>query len=396
MAGPLHGIRIIDISAVISGPMACQVLADQGAEVIKVEPLGIGDITRLGGFRVGTVSAMFAAANRGKRSLAIDLSKPAGIEAIHKLAATADVFVQNFRPGAVERMGIGPDDLRKINPNLIYVSISGFGPTGPYSKWRVYDPIVQAITGVISIQQSRDIPIPDLIRTLVCDKSTAFTAAQAITAALFARLRGDAAGQHLVIPMLDASLYWLWPDALMGHSLTGPNMPGPLLYQIYRLQPTADGHLVYIAIGQGDWEGLCTALGHPQWWAEPRFHDVNERIKPENFEAVGELLNAAFLEMTTEDAINALHEHEVPCAPILSFDDMFEDAQVLHNEAVHTWEHPTAGPIRQAKPGVRWETTVHETVWACDELGQSSASVLRELGYGDEDLAALRSDGVIA
>jgi crotonobetainyl-CoA:carnitine CoA-transferase CaiB-like acyl-CoA transferase len=396
MAGPLHGIKIIDISAIISGPMACQILADQGADVVKVEPLGTGDMTRLGGFRVGTVSAMYSAANRGKHSLAIDLSKPAGIAAIHKLAETADVFVQNFRPGAAERMGIGPDELRKINPNLIYVSISGFGPTGPYSNWRVYDPIVQAITGVISIQQSRDIPIPDLVRTLICDKSTATFAAQAITAALFARLRGDAAGQHLVIPMLDSALYWLWPDTMMGHSLTGPNTPGPLLYQIYRLQPTSDGHLVYIAIGPSEWEGLCSALGHPEWWSEPRFHDVNERIKAENFEAVGELLNSAFLEFTTEEAVAALHHHEVPCAPILNNDEVFTDPQVLHNESVHTWEHPTAGPIRQAKPPVRWETTIHETVWATDELGQSSEAILRGLGYDDDALGALRADGVIA
>lgn len=395
MAGPLHGIKVIDISAVISGPMACQILADQGAEVIKVEPLGVGDITRLGGYRVGTVSAMFSAVNRGKPSLAIDLSKPAGIEAIHRLAATADVFVQNFRPGATDRMGIGAEDLRRINPNLIYVSISGFGPSGPYSNWRVYDPVIQAITGIVSIQQSRDIPIPDLIRTLICDKSTAYTAAQAITAALFARLRGDAAGQHLVIAMLDSALYFLWPDAMMAHSLQGPNTPGPLLYQIYRLQPTSDGHLVYFAGGQPEWRGLCKALGHPEWWDEPRFHEVDERIKPENFAAIGELLNNAFLERTTDDAIAALHDCEVPCAPILTLDEMLVDEQVLHNEAVHTWEHPTAGPIQQAKPPVRWESTVHETVWATDELGQSSEVVLRSAGYDDAAIAALRNDGVI-
>lgn len=396
MAGPLHGIKVIDISAVISGPMACQILADQGAEVIKVEPLGIGDITRMGGYRVGTVSAMYSAVNRGKPSLAIDLSKPAGIEAIHKLAATADVFVQNFRPGATDRMGIGADDLRRINPNLIYVSISGFGPSGPYSNWRVYDPVIQAITGVVSIQQSRDIPIPDLIRTLICDKATAYTAAQAITASLFARFRGDAAGQHLVIPMLDSSLYFLWPDAMMAHSLTGPNTPGPLLYQIYRLQPTSDGHLVYFAGGQPEWIGLCNALGHPEWWDEARFHDVNERIKPENFVAIGEILNNEFLSRTTDEAIAALQACEVPCAPILTLDEMLVDEQVLHNQAVHTWDHPIAGPIQQAKPPVRWESTVHQTVWATDELGQSSEAVLRSVGYDDAAIAALRADGVIA
>ena len=143
MSGPLSGIKVIDISAVISGPMACQVLGDQGADVIKVEPIGMGDITRIGGFRVGDISAMYASANRGKRSIALDLSQDSGVEILKKMVETADVIVQNFRPGAVERMGIGPDVLMKINPDLIYVSISGFGSDGPYRDWRVYDPIVE-------------------------------------------------------------------------------------------------------------------------------------------------------------------------------------------------------------------------------------------------------------
>ena len=183
MSGPLDGIKVIDMSAVISGPMACQVLCDQGAEVIKIEPLDMGDITRIGGFRVGDISAMYASANRGKRSIALDLSQEDGIAVLKEMVKTADVIVQNFRPGAVDRMGIGPDTLMKINPDLIYVSISGFGPDGPYRDWRVYDPIVQSVSGVVSIQQSPDIPIPDLVRTIVCDKTTALTASKAITAA---------------------------------------------------------------------------------------------------------------------------------------------------------------------------------------------------------------------
>ena len=139
MAGPLEGIKIIDVSAVISGPMACQVLADLGADVIKIEPLEIGDITRIGGYRVGDISAIFASANRGKRSVALDLSQEEGLAVFKEIAATADVLVQNFRPGAVDRMGIGPDEMLNLNPGLIYVSISGFRPDGPYRDWRVYD-----------------------------------------------------------------------------------------------------------------------------------------------------------------------------------------------------------------------------------------------------------------
>jgi crotonobetainyl-CoA:carnitine CoA-transferase CaiB-like acyl-CoA transferase len=396
VAGPLSGIKVVDISAVISGPWCCQVLADQGAEVIKIEPHGIGDITRIGAYRVGDISPMYASANRGKRSVALDLSKREGIEVVKRLVADADVFVQNFRPGAVERMGIGPDDLRAVNPGLVYVSISGFGPSGPYRDFRVYDPVIQAISGVVSVQQSADIPIPDLIRTLVCDKATALMAAQAVTAALFARLRGDAQGQHLVIPMLDASLYYLWPDVYMKHTFTGPDtVPGPLLYQIYRLQPTSDGHVVYFAASDAEWIGLCAALGHPEWWEDPRVNQVAERTKPQNFEWIGGLIEAAFLELTTAEAIERLRAHEVPSAPVLSLDEVFEDPQVVHNGVIHHWEHPTAGPARMARPPVRFSDTQHEPVWAADALGGSTEAVLAAHGYDEAALAGLREQGII-
>jgi crotonobetainyl-CoA:carnitine CoA-transferase CaiB-like acyl-CoA transferase len=397
MAGPLAGIKVIDISAVISGPMCCQILADQGAEVIKVEPHGIGDITRIGGFRVGSISAMYAAANRGKRSVALDVSQPAGIEAFKALVKDADVLVQNFRPGAVERMGIGPDDLRAINPKLIYVSISGFGPTGPYANWRVYDPIIQAVVGLPSIQMSQDIPIPDLVRTLACDKATAYTAAQSITAALFARAMGTAAGQHLEITMLDSALYFLWPDVFMTHSFDGPDViPGPAIYQVYRLQQTADGYLVYFAASNAEWLGLATALGHPEWMDDERFNTPQNRQVPEHLVVLGSMVNDAFLDCPTAEVMVRLHAEQVPAAHINTLDEVFSDPQVVNNGSIHTWHHPTVGQVRQARPPVKWSDTAHDPVWAFDELGQSTVAVLREHGYDDASLADLRAAGVIS
>ncbi len=347
MSGPLDGIKVIDISAVISGPMACQVLGDQGADVIKVEPPILGDITRIGGFRVGDISAMFASANRGKRSIALDLSKKEGVEVLKKMVETADVLVQNFRPGAVERMGIGPETLLAINPDLIYVSISGFGPDGPYRDWRVYDPIVQSVSGVVSIQQSPDIPIPDLVRTIICDKTTALTASNAITAALFARASGKASGQHIEIPMLDAAIYWMWPDVFMGHTLWGDSVePGPLIYQIYRLQQTSDGHLVYFVASDKEFNGLSKALDHPEWIADPRFETMKQRMVPEHFEALGALLHNAFLEFPTDVIMGRLREEEVPAAQVNSIDEVFTDPQVVNNELIVEWEHPDAGLMK--------------------------------------------------
>ena len=397
MAGALQGIKVIDMSAIISGPFACQALADMGAEVIKVEPRVVGDLTRIGGFRVGTISAMYATANRGKPSVALDLGKAEGVEVLKTLVKDADVLVQNFRPGAVERMGIGPDDLLAVNPNLVYASISGFGPTGPYSNWRVYDPIIQCVTGVVSTQMSQDWPFPDLVRTLICDKATSAAASNAILGALLARERGHAAGQHLVIPMLDAAMYWLWPDTFMGHTINGPAaVPGPVIHKIYRVQQTNDGHLVYFAASDSEFQGLCRALGHPEWAQDPRFVTPQQRQTSGNFEALGELLDSAFRSGDTAVLIDRLHEEQVPAAMVNDLDSVFTDPQVLNNDIVHTWQHPTVGPIRQARPPVRFSETVHDDVWSVDELGQSTEPVLRRHGYDDDALARLREKGVIA
>lgn len=394
MAGPLSGIKVIDLSSVISGPLAAQVLADQGAEVIKVEPTVVGDITRIGGYRKGSVSAMYATANRGKRSLALNLAEQEGVDIFLTLCRDADVVIQNFRPGAVERMGIGPAAVHAVNENIIYANISGFGTSGPYSDWRVYDPIIQAVSGVVSIQRSPEIPLPDLIRTIVGDKSTSLTTAQAITAALFARERGEK-GQVLDIPMLDTLLYFLWSDTFMAHTFTGDVTPGALLYDIYRLQQTADGHLVYFAVSDSEWEGLCTALGKPEWWAEPRFHDITQRQVPEVFQEIGGLLHNQFLTFATDEIMQRLHDHEVPAAPVNSLDDVFDDPQVIHNDAIHTWEHPTVGEARMARPPVRFSTTQHEDVWAADHLGESGPAILAEYGMDADTISRLIADGII-
>ncbi len=397
MSGPLDGIKVIDISAVISGPMACQVLGDQGADVIKIEPIGMGDITRIGGFRVGDISAMYASSNRGKRSIALDLSKEEGVDVLKKMVETADVIVQNFRPGAVDRMGIGPDTLLEINPDLIYVSISGFGPDGPYHDWRVYDPIVQSVSGVVSIQQSPDIPIPDLVRTIICDKTTALTASNAITAALFARASGKASGQHIEIPMLDAAIYWLWPDVFMGHTLWGDAVePGPLIYQIYRLQQTKDGHLVYFVASDKEFSGLSRALDHPEWIDDERFKTAKDRMVPAHFEALGTLLHNAFLNFSTIDIMSRLHAEEVPAAQVNSVDDVFNDPQVINNETIVEWEHPDAGLMKMARPPVRWGVTKPDIKWSADHVGQNTHVILEEHGYSNDEIMSLRDNGIIA
>ncbi len=212
MSGPLAGIRVLDLTSVVSGPLATMFLADQGAEVIKIEPLG-GDITRHSRQSIsesGEFSALFVSTNRGKRSLSLDLKRPEAGTIMRKLAARADVLVQNFRPGTMERLGLGEPTLRASNPRLIYVSISGVGESGPYAGKRVYDPIIQGLSGFADLQADPKTRRPRMIRTIVADKTTAIFAAQAVTAALFARER-TGEGQHVRLAMLDTMIAYLWP-----------------------------------------------------------------------------------------------------------------------------------------------------------------------------------------
>src|SRR5437667_7149966 len=245
MSGPLKGVRVLDLTGVVSGPFATMFLADQGADVLKIEPIG-GDITRRSRATIdkaGEFSALFISSNRGKRSLSIDVKSETGREVMAKLVAQSDVLVQNFRPGTTERLGLGADELRQRHPRLIYVSISGVVDTGPYVKKRVYDPIIQGLSGFADIQSQPVTNRPQMIRTIVCDKTTAVVTAQAVAAARYA---GDETGQgdHIHVAMLDAMISYLWPEGMMQYTVLGaeaaaadPNDPRDLVLK------SSDGYI---------------------------------------------------------------------------------------------------------------------------------------------------------
>lgn len=396
MGGPLSGIRVVDLSQMASGPFGTLQLADQGADVIKVEPLGLGDSFRaFPSFAKGGVSAAMASLSRGKRSISLDITTDQGLEIVGQLVAGADVFLQNFRPGVIDRLGLSPDDLRAADRRLITVSVSGYGLAGPMRDLPVFDPVIQAITGHVALQVNPIAPFPDLIRHVVVDKSTASYVAQAITAALFHRERtGD--GQHIDLSMLDSSLYFFWADGMMSETLLDDDVGGGrTIAELYQLTQCADGQIVYFAGTGAQRLGLFKALGHPEWCDDERFNGDRLLLEPENMELLGGLMADAFAQMAAADAAAALTAHDVPCGPVTALADVAEHPQVVENGSLYEYEDPTVGRIRQPHPPARFSGSSSEPGREIPTRGHHTDSILAELGHDEASIARLRADGVI-
>ena len=398
MTGPLEGYRIVDVSQVVSGPLSTMLLADQGADVIKVEPVQGGELTRVTGVPIGGIAPFWANHNRGKRSLAVDLATPEGLEAVLRLCDTADVFVQNFRPGVCERMGLGSDVLLARNPDLIFVNISGYGATGPYADRRVYDPVIQGITGHVAVQLNPDIPFTDVHRTIVTDKATAYTVAQAITAALLARERGRARGQVIDIAMIDAALAFFWSDGMMHRTLLDDPMYGKrgTLAQAMRVTRCAIGELVYFVASDKERHGLYRALGKLEWCEHAQWGTLARLMEPGNYQALGAALEQEFEKWDAAELLERMVAEEVPCGPVNDFETLLTDPQIVHNEVIWEWQHPTAGRVRQVRPAPHFSATPLEPKATAALLGEHTDEVLAELGYDAVTIADLRTRGVLS
>lgn len=393
MAGPLDGVKVIDLTTIYSGPICASILGDHGADVIKVEAPE-GDAMRAGGRSARNgVPGPFAMMNRNKRAMVLNLSTDSGKSVLRRMLAKADVVLENYRPDVMERLGFGWEELQKINKRLIFASINGVGAVGPYSKRRVYDAVIQAISGIAALQKDPSQDKPEMINTLICDKLTAITAAQNICSALYAREQ-TGVGQRVSVSMLDASLFFMWPDSMSQFTFVGDDVPrGGYGSHAYFVRKTKDGYVATMPVKRGEWEGLFNALGLSQLLLDDeRFSTPLARQA--NAQEFQRILNDSYQNFTTSELVTRLEENQVPFAEINARPDVIDDPQIRAMGALIEFDHPHGGPMRQPRPPGRFSHTETGLFRASPELGEHTQEVLAEFGFSDEEVSSLFSEGV--
>ncbi len=407
MEGPLHGIRVLDVSRVLAGPFAAMVLADLGAEVIKVEMPEVGDESRgfgpflphprrfTGSSPHPGESAYFISINRGKKGLTVNLSHPRGASLVRRLAGRCDVLIENFRPGTMARFGLDAETLRADNPGLIYASVSGFGQTGPYAKRPAYDVIIQGMSGVASITGNPGEP-PVKVGNSIADLSASLFAVIGILTALYARGRGGG-GQSLDVAMLDCQIALL-ENAIARYVVEGVP-PGPLGSRHPTITPfqffeASDGHLVVGAGNNGLFAKLCRALGLDGLIDDPRFSSNARRT--EHCEALAAFLNERLRARTVAEWLPLLETAGVPCGPIHRIDQVVRDPHVNARGMIVEAGHRGGEKLKVPGSPLKFSREVVDATQPPPRLGEHTEEILKDLlGLTDEEIAELRAEKVI-
>ena len=391
--GPLNSIKVLDLTSMVSGPLAAAILGDQGADVLKVEPVHGEQLRHLGEPHNG-VPASFFSCNRNKKSLAVDLKTEAGKDILWKLIDSADVLLQNFRPGAMSRMGFDESEVRRRNKRIIYVSISGFGDKGPYAHKRVYDPIIQGLSGATDIQADRNTGRPNMFRIILADKVSAMTAAQAVSSALFHRERAGE-GQHIQLSMLDATVAFFWPEAMIGLTFAEKETDVTKTFSsIDLIYETSDGYITISVISDKEWKGICEVLNCEELIQDERF--ATSRARRQHSEERRSVIGEMVEKWTSEELLKSLDENDVPCAPLLNRMELMEHPQIVESQTIQKLEFEGFGEVRQARPAARFQLTESEIRSPAPKLGQHSTEVLGSLGYSKKTIDEYIALGTIA
>lgn len=395
MSGPMSGIKVLDLSIALTGPYAAALLADQGAEVIKVERPVIGDLARWVGVAVNGMSSLYLVCNRNKRGMVIDLHQADGVALVKELAASCDVFVQNYRPGVMDGLGLGYEAIKAVNPDIVYVSLTGFGAEGPYRGRSAYDTVIQAYAGFAANQADPADGVPVFLRQTAADKVTALYASQAITAALFARERGRG-GQHVELSMMDAVVSFLWADSAANEVLMDSDRSQHSSFVAgFRPFRFDDGWGIVTPTSDADFAGLCKALDVPGY-DDPRVATISERVK--HRELTSELMDLCYataVNLTMAEASERFEKQRVPFAMVLSPEEIPNDEHAVAVGLFEYVEHHVVGRVRHPRHPTRFSATPATVKVSSPALGEHTDEILTELGRAG-DIADLRARGVVA
>ena len=376
----------------VSGPIATMLLAEQGADVIKIES-PTGDYMR----RVGTehkgMTSSFLTCNRGKRSMCVDIKQAKGLELVLELTKNADVLVQNFRPGVIERMGLGEDAVRALKPDIIYMSISGFGKTGPQAHQRVYDPVIQALSGLADVQRDQVSGVPRMVRTIICDKTTALTAAHAITTALFHRER-TGKGQSMDLAMLDTMVSFLWPETMGSLSFVGKEQdPAHSQKSPDLVFKTIDGYITAGANSDSEWEGLCNALNRPDLLSDARFKTAQARSK--NISQRRQIMSDEIATWISEEILERFDSAGVASAPILPRVDLINSPYIIDNKILSVVDDEILGEVRVPRTPVQYSEEFSPITTLAPFQGANNRELMLELGYKDSEFDQYVQDQIL-
>ena len=376
----------------VSGPIATMILADQGADVIKIESPAGDHMRRVGTKHKGMTSS-FLTCNRGKRSMCVDVKQSKGLALVLELVKSADVLVQNFRPGVIERMGLGEDRVRELKPDIIYLSISGFGKNGPHAHQRVYDPVIQALSGLADVQRDQKTGVPRMVRTIICDKTTALTAAHAITTALFYREK-TGEGQTMDLAMLDTMVGFLWPETMGSLSFVGKEQdPAHSQKSPDLVFKTADGYITAGANSDSEWEGMCNALNRPDLICDPRFKTAQARS--ENIAQRRQIVSDEISSWVSETILERFDLGGVASAPILTRIDLINNPQIIENNILTIIKDEILGDVRVPRPPVQHSGQPTCVRKLAPFQGADNRALMLELGYKEPEINQYVRDEIL-